>query len=362
MHYANELAVRGNKVYFINPPSQGDGTGDLAVINRDNTIENITIIDIKPVKGVLFFRHKLPIVFNAISRRYSKKINALIPGKIDEVWCFNPHLFASLKHFNASKNFLMIYDLYKGNYIMKIARTADALISVSQFILDHFVDTSIPKLLVQHGLSNDFASISESKLSKGNFGSVAGDRIRVGYVGNLLREGMDTDVAMKIIAQHPENEFNFWGPHSTVDNNVAGRDMVISEKMAGFISFLHAQPNVFLRGTKKPGELAKEINGMDCFLFLYSAEKDSNKASNSHKIMEYLSTGKAVISTYVSNYHDTDLLVMCEPGDNGQLPELFSEVTENLALYNSQEKQYQRISFALDNTYARQIERIQSFV
>jgi len=38
---------------------------------------------------------------------------------------------------------------------------------------------------------------------------------------------------------------------------------------------------------------------------------------------------------------------------------LYRRVLENIAPYNAPELQKKRINFALDNTYARQIERIQ---
>jgi hypothetical protein len=101
---------------------------------------------------------------------------------------------------------------------------------------------------------------------------------------------------------------------------------------------------------------------MDAFLFLYSPAKDLNGASNSHKLLEYLSTGKPVISTYVSNYEGTGLLEMGRREDEPLLNALFDEVTHNLALYNSPERQQQRIQFALDNTYRRQVVRIREFI
>jgi hypothetical protein len=361
MHFANELTANGNEVYFVNPPSPDSRSTDLAYINKNAGLENITVINLKPVKNLLFFRHKLPIVFSFISRRYAKEISKLVGGPIDEVWCFNPHLFSSLKHFHAKRNYLLLYDFYKGNYIDKLVTTSDKIISVSKLILDHYKTALPPKLFVQHGLSRQFAGISETKIKTNSFSEISGSRIRIGYVGNLLREGMDVEIATKIIEENQDKEFHFWGPHSAENNNVAHKSMVIKDEQKKFIEFLQSRPNVFLRGIKPTSVLASEINEMDCFLFLYCSDKDSNKASNSHKIMEYLSTGKSIISTYVSNYEGTDLLIMCEPDNTSSLPALVKKVTGNLSFYNNAENQRKRISFALDNTYARQIERIRNF-
>jgi glycosyltransferase involved in cell wall biosynthesis len=361
MHYASELASSGNKVYFVNPPVKRPGQNKLVTVNAGIQKENLTVIDIRPVKFSLFFRHKLPFIFNKISESYIKGIRDLVHGEIDEVWCFNPHMFTSLKKFNAKVQLLLLYDLYKTRYIFKLGETVNGLITVSQLILDYYKSISVPKLLLQHGLSRYFAEIAVDRLNNNNFDRRPGEKIKVGYVGNLLREGMDITTAREIIEQHPDKEFHFWGPHTLKNNNVAAPEPSSNDILA-FVDFLRNQKNVFLRGVIEPPVLAKEINEMDCFLFLYLSHKDPNMASNSHKILEYLSTGKAVISTYVSGYHDADLLEMCGPDGSENLPVLFSDITNNLVLYNSPQKQKQRIAYALDNTYARQIERIQNFV
>jgi hypothetical protein len=101
---------------------------------------------------------------------------------------------------------------------------------------------------------------------------------------------------------------------------------------------------------------------MDAFLFIYSPKKEMNGASNAHKLLEYISTGKVVISTHVSTYAGTDLLLMCGPADEQALPGLFARAIRDLPVHNSVERQVNRIRYALDNTYARQIDRIQQFI
>jgi hypothetical protein len=48
--------------------------------------------------------------------------------------------------------------------------------------------------------------------------------------------------------------------------------------------------------------------------------------------------------------------------EEDRLPALFKEVTGNLEVYSSPERQQQRIRFALDNTYRRQVVRIREFI
>lgn len=363
MHYAIELSKLGHDVFFVNPPGENKTSNNkLACINAETHFQNFTVIDTKTIKGGLFFRNKLFFVYKRISAIYSNAIKQLVGKKIDEVWCFNPHLYVDLKFFKATKNILFIYDFYKGKYVFKTAQTADAIVSISGLILDYFSTVNKPKLLLQHGLGKYFSDLAYEKIKSQNLNSTESKPLKIGYMGNLMRGGMDLNITRKVIEDNTETEFNFWGPYSFEDNNVSDFTEEVQPELIQFIDFLKKQPNVILHGIKEQSVLAKAIFCMDAFLFLYSASKDLNAASNSHKILEYLSTGKVVISTYVSNYSDKNLLIMCEKDHEEQLPDLFKGVMNNLPAYNSIVNQKIRINYALDNTYPVQIERIHNFI
>jgi len=359
MHYAIELAGLGNDVYFVNPPRKGGQ--QLAEISSVKPHEGVTVIDTKPVSQALFLRHKLfPLYRNWVTGRYIKSIRRLVQKPIDEVWCFDPHTYVDLTGFEAKRSVLLLYDFYTGRHVFRAAETADAIVSVSSVILDHYRSATPPRLLMQHGLGKHFAVIAEEKLQQQQFPAQQGAKVKIGYTGNLLRVGMNIELGKAIISGHPDIEFHFWGPYSLEGNNVSIGEA--AAELLAFVEFLKAQPNVRLHGMKEQSALATALSEMDAFLFLYSPAKDLNGASNSHKLLEYLSTGKPVISTYVSNYEGTGLLEMGRREDEPQLNALFDEVTKNLALYNSPERQQQRIRFALDNTYRRQVVRIREFI
>jgi glycosyltransferase involved in cell wall biosynthesis len=362
MHYAIELAELGNRVYFVNPPADKELRG-LAAVAGQQGAEGITIIDIKALLYALFLRHKFfPLYRKWVTGRYIRAILSLVGGPVDEVWCFDPHTYVDLSAFRAKKAVLLIYDLYTGRHVFKAAETADALVTISRVILDHYASVATPKLLLQHGLSKHFSRKAEDLLGRHDFRSRQGEKIRIGYTGNLLRPGMNTTVAKDIIDRHPDMEFHFWGPSSLENNNVSSVNLQVSQDIAAFIGYLESRENVVLHGVKEQSELAGALFGMDAFLFLYSAAKDLNGASNSHKLLEYLSTGKPVISTHVSNYAGLDLLEMGGAGDEDRLPELFNEVMQRLPDFSSPERQQKRIGFALDNTYKRQVIRIEEFI
>lgn len=359
MHFAIEMAGQGNKVFFIDPPRASEHKEPVSVITADG-YPSIKVIRLQPLPFALFLRHKVPFIYNSLVKRYIRKIKKITGSSIDELWNFNPHVFVNMKAFAAKKNILLLYDFYKGDHIFRSAATADIMVSPSQLILDHYRSCNVPQLLLQHGLNKIMALAAEQRLQNNEMQVQQNKTLKVGYTGNLLRAAIDTGTAEKIIAAHPTIEFHFWGPYSVADNNVTDKTAAIPVPLQNFISFLQKSPNVFLHGIKQQQELAEEIFKMDAFLFLYTAASDMNAASNSHKLLEYLGTGKVVVGNYVSNYAGTQLLEMSKEQED--FPGLFNEVIENLDHFNSTAKQQERIRFALDNTYARQVERVQKFM
>ena len=359
MHFALEMAKASNKVYFVNPPRQS-GEQKLVSVDSNQTPDNLSIINLKPIKGYLFFRYKLFWVYKILSNLYVKGIKKIVGGEPDEVWCFNPHDFVDLSQFGSGKKIVLLYDLYKGSHIYKTLESSDGLVSISQVILDQYKGSDVPKLLIQHGLSSAFATNANAYLINNYFKGVHPEKIKVGYTGNLVRQSINTKLAMEIISGHPQLEFHFWGPSSFKENNVTTSNAHVPQEVIEFISFLESQDNVILHGMKDQDTLARDLLEMDVFLFLYSSSLDMNGASNSHKLLEYLSTGKVVVSTFVSNYKDYDLLSMVKKEE--ELPDLFNRVIENLSFYNSKEKQRLRIEFALENKYSNQIGKIREFI
>jgi glycosyltransferase involved in cell wall biosynthesis len=362
MHFALELAGRGNKVFFVNPPRPLPG-GQLAAVGEEMEGGRLTLIHTNTVRGSLFLRHKLFFLYRRLNTRYIRAIRRLVGAKINEVWCFNPNQYVDLAPFEADRSILLLYDFYRGDHIAHAARSAHVLISVSRVILDHYKDTPPPKLFLQHGLGSHFANLSRRRLEAQDFGhSASGQgKVKVGYTGNLLREGMNIEIAVEIIGRHSDIEFHFWGPYSLKDNNV-NSFVETPKELLDFIEFLQGQANVFLHGVVGQQELSERLFEMDAFLFIYSSRKEMNGASNAHKLLEYISTGKVVISTHVSTYAGTDLMLMSGPADEQALPGMFARAVGELSVHNSVDRQVSRIRYALDNTYARQIDRVQQFI
>ncbi len=354
MHFALELATSGNRVFFVNPPAFTKVEYDEGVLPS-----NLKIIHLKPIRYRRILLNKFFSLYGFLSGRYVREIKQIAGNSIDQLWCFNPHLVTDLSQFKADCTIFFLYDFYSSRYIQKIANTADTVVSVSQIILNHYKNTTPPKLLLHHGLSKPFMQKAEKILEEENYWKLNPDRkIKIGYSGNLLILGLDIRSIVTIINNNPQIEFHFWGAGDDSSNNVAGERRFVDS--VTLLKFLSEKENVFLHGIKTPEALAAEIQQMDAFIIFYDAEKGISKASNSHKIMEFLSTGKVIISSPISNYEGTDYFPMAN--EKVRLVELFDQVINNLEAYNHPSLQRKRIEFALENSYGKQIERIEEWL
>lgn len=350
MHYAKELTTEGNKVFFVNPPRKNNDLPKYKVQKIEN---NLTVISLKEHPLRVISREKCRPLYKAIEKKYIREIRE-ITGHIDELWCFNAFFISDLKFFDANTTLLFVYDLYVPGNLRRAALQADGIISVAQEILDELKITGKPQLLIHHGLAPAFQRMAESKTES----VVRGSKIKIGYTGNLMRQAIDRKVFRNIITSHADIEFHFWGATDLKENNLITNRP--SEEVAEFINFLKSQTNVWLHGMKSPEDLAIEMRDMDAFLFLYNAKQDINGGFNSHKLIEYLATGKTVFTPYVSRFADTGLMVM-DSKESTDFEEFFNRQLPLLAQYNQTELRQKRISFALENTYEKQVRRIREW-
>ena len=101
----------------------------------------------------------------------------------------------------------------------------------------------------------------------------------------------------------------------------------------------------------------------DLLLVTYLADNFPEQLANPHKFMEYLSSGKMIVSTNTFEYRrlaEKKMFLMSKK--NYDLPQLFQIAIKNLEYWNSSEKQNARKKFALENTYDKQIDRIAEYL
>ena len=349
-HYALELAERGNRVFFIEPPSLS-ARGVRVRASQEHP--NLSIVTYKPV-----FRGKrfLPsFVFKLLIRAQIFLLIQKIGSKPDVVWSFSGFLFENLNWFGAEKSIFFVADLFGEDQLPGEVYSADLVLGVSDTICEVLKRSKREVHFINHGLNRFFEEQAKQNLLKVSSNRLMpNERIKVGYVGNLRMEALDRETMKDVIVYFSDIDFIFWGSYEQKDANLGGTQDNSTEQ---FITFLKKQPNVELHGPKATEVLAKEIQKMNLFWLCWKI--GINKlwdGSNSHKILEYLSTGKPTVSHYMSTYKGSKLIYTLPSKDNHDYLQLFGEAL-NHAISGASIVSIvkERIQFALSNTYKNQL-------
>lgn len=340
-HYAQELAKKGNVVYFLNPPSDKNEllkiSNNLYVINYKNKWRG---------------SNKLPIfIKNIIHKWQIKQIYKLANLKnIDIIWSFDPFRFQNLNLWQAHKKIYHSVDIHATDLEYEIANSADLILANTDNILAKFKAINRPKHKINHGLAAHFL---QKQIENFDLAGGRTDKIKVGYVGNLFMQAIDKKVCVDIIKNNTQIDFYFIGANKSEENNLSTR------QSSDFIQELAAENNVFLLGAKPSAELPSLMQNFDLFLFCY--QDNPPIIDNPHKILEYLSTGKTIVATYIDEYKDKiNLLQMAKK--NSELLVLFQKTVGNLDYYNNNEMQTLRKNYAAENTYTQQIKKIENLL
>ena len=343
--YAQELS-KNNNVFFLHTAPHSSQKKFLVCrsINK-----KITLIHIRRVaKGVI----KLPPFLVDIQNYFliKKIIKKTKLPQIDLVWSFDQSKFQNLKQFNAPLTIFNPVDFIESArpFLNRIANSADITLSVSQLILNQ-IETTTPKHFINHGLDEIFVTKSKNDVIPKFIDS---HKINVAYVGNLQMKFIDWKNLIKTVEENAELNFIFIGPDKK--SNIGGK------KMFKQIEEIKALPNAYFTGVMSKKELNLSFPFFDAFLLCYDDKKYPIQVSNSHKILEYLSAGKVVLSNTVATYEDTSLIEMV--GDNNLLSARLGEIAIDIKKYNNTEKQLKRINYAVNNSYFKQLERVEKIL
>lgn len=339
-HYASLLS-ENNEVYFFNPPSNRNKIFDIK--------KGLKIVDYSLPKGINRMPRFLRVVIQSIlAKRLMQQ--RVLPNP-DIIWSFDPYVFQDLSVFN--KRATKIYhsvDVHQTDLELFCVTNADVVFSTADLILDRFKGMPTPMFQINHGLALHFLDEDIRPVE------LPGDshNIKVGYVGNLNYPFMDYETLYKILREHCSINFYFIGPNSA--SNLLDKPKYLED-----VERIKKLDNVFLLGAKPSSELPAYLNKMDAFLMCYRAEENIAHMANPHKILEYLSTGKVVVTHYIDQYKDrSDLIEMVR--SNVDLPSLFSKVVANVEVYNTISKVIARKLYAQENTYTNQLSKIETIL
>jgi hypothetical protein len=336
-HYALELSQKGNSVFFLNPPSLSN---QLKPVSKNLSTINYSV----PIRGINRLPNRLR---NFINIRISKKVFLLSKvDKFDIVWSFDPFRLQNLKLFESQLSIYHAVDVHHTKLEKEIIRTANIVFASSELILRRLTKNK-NNFKIGHGLSHLFKNMKyKFKVNK--------NPIKVGYVGNLQYKYLDTEIIIKIVNNHPKIEFHFIGPY--LPSNLTKKTYHNS-----FISILKQKHNCIIHGPVPSEELPYLINKFDAFLMCYTSDTLKAELSNPHKILEFLSTGKVVVTHYIDEYKNKkELLEMTKY--NKDIPNKFKNVIENLEVYNHIDLQIKRREFAKKNTYQMKINQIEELL
>lgn len=345
-HYALALSRMGNDVYYINGPNRTEEYKSGEVRIAETNFPNLYSVTHK-LYYPLIIKHKAEWLHKMLLKKHISNILNAIGKKVDLVWSFDISNTMALSAF--PEDTLKIYmpvDNPTTKSGIKAADTADLILSVTNEILEQYSQYNTKRVFLNHGVLSDFIS-DDSVINESH-------NIKVGLSGNFLRKDIDWHTLTDIITSHKDIEFNFWGAIDARNANLAD-----DFKPNPAIEKVMAMDNVVIHGAVDPFTLAHELKKMDMFLICYDINKDHSKGTNYHKVLEYLATGKVVVSNNITTYSELPGLVeMPVERNNTKLPELFSKVLSQLQAYNSNEKREYRIAYARSHTYQSNINKV----
>jgi glycosyltransferase involved in cell wall biosynthesis len=334
-----ELTRRGNRVYFINPPAQ-HVPGGLSV-NQSDQHENLFIVDYSVrLRG----RRFLPrFLMRLADSSFLNKLESTTGKPIDIVWNFENSRFYDLDF--AGKKVLKIYFQVDENQDFHPAvatATADIALAINNSILETIKLYNKNCFLIPHSFQGHLSPKARKVLSGEYEYKRPPGPLKVLYVGNLDNCYLDTALLEQVINENMNVEFILVGPVDTGNELYKRLAKLSNVKFTGKVSF-------------------KDIPGMldeaDALMLVYN----KTFTHSSHKLLEYLASGKTIISTYMSEHAQTPSLVsMCKSHE--EYPQHFRQVLADIEESNSTAKMQARIRFALDNTYSSQLDKLEKII
>lgn len=337
-HYASELAQRGNKIYFLNPPGEA--------FSIQEKKENLFVVNYKAkYKGV----GKLPsFLASRLIAAQVKVLEKAVIDNFDVIWNFDSSRFFDLSKVTTAYKICHLVDMNENIHQAKLASTSDICFCTSEYIKKRLLEHNPNTHKINHGVSV-YQHAEPCGLQ------ITGTKPKVGYIGNLTISYIDWELGFHVIENHPEVDFHFVGAFKS--SNLSKDDL-----SKDIVSRIKTYTNVFLHGNIAANQIPNFLKQMDANWCFYKMEtqQDIEQMSNVHKMLEYLSSGKTVISSYVAEYQNSSLINMAQSKD--QFLNIFTGCIQELKELNKEELQQQRIAFAEENTYPKQLDKIEKLI
>lgn len=339
-HYARCLAHKENQVYFLNPPS-----GKRNIIETER---NLWVINYREnLKGL----HYMPTRISGLLIKYKissleKKLNI----KFDIIWNFDTSRFFNLQYLENKMRIAHIVDWSENFNRDQLCLTCDLCFCTSDLLRNEMIKSNQNTFNLGHGynLSDYSLTAEEKKVFSNNF------KTKVGYIGNLSLKYIDWEIVTELIIKNPNTGFFFIGPEG---NSNLGKSIQINK----FLYKIKNLNNVFFLGEKASHKIPAYLLEFDILMLIYQADKYKEQLANPHKMLEYLGSGKVIISSWTEEYKDKEEIIEMVR-DNAELIDRFADICKNLKHYNSQHLKNMRKKYARENSYPIKIQLIEKYL
>lgn len=345
-HYAAELAGLGHQVFFIEPPRISGAFGSVEIAPSD--VEGVQRVSYRPWFPY-WIKFRSRGLFDLGMRLEARLIAVAIGEPPDIVWDFdNCYQFADLRAFSSAlKIFHPVDDLVAGQHGDK---HADLLLAVLQQFLDDIEIDNRPVLLLPHGLNRSYAAYAQAIL-KSKCAPRKSGRPMVGYAGNLDHADIDWETTFEIIEANPGVDFVFIGPFTLERDGVPTA-----------LARINTYQNCQLTGLLSPAQMLEWAPRVDVWIMIFRCTAEVGGITGAHKVLEYLATGKSIVTTKVLPYVGSDLLYMASDHTNRDVPAILNRILSNLDVANSWANQNKRCAYALEHSYLANLRKVDAFI
>ncbi|SLN11643.1 hypothetical protein ROJ8625_00284 [Roseivivax jejudonensis] len=338
-HYAKGLVKKGWQVVFVDPPTSMRRPGRIQLL--PSNIPDLWVMRYQtPFPYNLKFQ--LRRVFDLLMKLQARRMTA-VTGVPDVVWDFdNAYQFRDLQAFGAGKSLFHLVDA--GTQGMG-EKNADHFFYLYRSYCENAGGTPLEDHYVGIGLGDAHAALARTRLEH-PLPERKDAPAHIGYVGNLAAPWIDWAGIREMAARHPEARFTLWGPLGDAPERDPDR------------AALRDMPHVTFPGLTPPEEIVRKSEDVDVWLIPFVSEKVQGGPVNSHKVMEYMATGRIIVMSWLAAYQDNDLVYMADDRDSRNLPEMLDDVLKQLDAYNASDRVEARRCLALDCTYDKRVTQV----
>jgi glycosyltransferase involved in cell wall biosynthesis len=336
-HYAAALMAAGAHVFFLGP-DEHIASG----VSVERAADNAPAIVHRPppMRGMRL----LPRAMRA--KAEAMQIDELADacgGAFDILWNFDLHRFRSLTaRSHARLRIQHVMDLRKAGDLGEPACHADLVIVVSPGMAKGLDERTTRILHLPHAwMPRPHRDMDLPSFPPGP---------RLGYLGNLAMRGIHWPSLLEIARRHPKAQLFLMGPLS----GAFGESTRLDPEME---AALRALPNVHFTGALPYDHVPAWLEAMDVLLIAYDPKALGNPATSSHKLLEYLASGRVVLSSHLEDHADLDgLMVMARPGRS--ITEAIDKVILDLDDLNAPKLKQERKAYAASRTYTGYLQQI----